>query len=89
MGGFLEAQGRAEVTESVLSPRPADVPVVRPWTESGRGQEGEGRGTLAEWGGAGRRDGCLNASYPRLVPGSTGPVRGVLESHGLMYCQVT
>lgn len=52
-GGFLEAQGRAEVTERVLSPRPAGVAEVRPRTERGRGPEGEGRRALA--GARGRR----------------------------------
>lgn len=37
---------------------------------------------MAEWGGAGRRDGRLSASTRWLVPGNSGPVRGVLKSHG-------
>ena len=89
MGGFLEAQERAEVTERVLCPRPAGVAEVRPRTERGRGPEGEGRGALAGAGWEAEGNGRLSASYPRLAPGSTGPVRGVLGSPGLMCCQVT
>lgn len=77
------------MTERVLSPRPAGVAEVRPQTERGRGPEGEGQGALARARWRAEGNGRLNASYPRLAPGSTGPVRAVLGSHGLMCCQVT